>query len=70
MARADFAEADVGQRVVYDPAVKGMSKSHGVVTAVEPNGDAWVLFDFADGPLRVFSNLTRAAQSDVRGDHG
>jgi len=60
MARADFTEADIGQRVVYDPAVKGMPKSHGVVTAVEPNGDAWVTFDGEDGPLRVFSNLHRA----------
>lgn len=60
--RADFTEADVGLRVVYWTGLKSDPKHRGTVEAVEPNGDAWVLFDFADGPLRVFSNLSRIAE--------
>lgn len=58
------AEADIGRAVVYDcrPIIKRQDR--GIITGIDGRC-VWVKFDFADGPIKVFSNLRWAAVGSV-----
>lgn len=48
--------ADIGRRVTYDPRPVIPHQSHGRIVGLR-DGDPMVLFDWAEAPLCVISNL-------------
>lgn len=60
-------EADIGRRVIYDPGVKGVSRACGEIVGLG-HRCVVVLFDGADGPLSVISNL-RWVSAKAAGEH-
>ena len=57
-------EADIGRRVVYEwrENPTKLRREPGALIDIESPRCVWVLFDEADGPIRVISNLKWADQ--------